>query len=271
MASHKNNQGGGGWLGIFIVIAIVLFVVAWTLSAVGHVLGLTPTYDEAFNSSDGWVSEHYRGVVVGYLLTVAFLGTVGYLAILALRAISDDAGIAHHARHALKRASYGAAVLLLLIVTLPIGARGVPGPQQAAVSSTTSPASDSVLIENDADELARERAARKAERARARRKAERQARARRARAARRQRERERLAALAAIETPEPEPALAEASSSGGDCDPNYEGACLDPSSSDYDCEGGSGDGPDYTGPVTVVGDDPYDLNRDDDPYACEVS
>ena len=49
-----------------------------------------------------------------------------------------------------------------------------------------------------------------------------------------------------------------------ECHPNYEGACLDEDSSDYDCEGGSGDGPDYTGIVTVIGGDPYDLDRDDD-------
>jgi hypothetical protein len=55
----------------------------------------------------------------------------------------------------------------------------------------------------------------------------------------------------------------------GGCDPNYEGACLDPNSPDYDCEGGSGDGPDYTGPVTVIGDDPFDLDRDGDGSACE--
>jgi ATPase subunit of ABC transporter with duplicated ATPase domains len=32
-----------------------------------------------------------------------------------------------------------------------------------------------------------------------------------------------------------------------ECDSNYSGACLDPYASDYDCEGGSGDGPEYTG------------------------
>jgi hypothetical protein len=53
------------------------------------------------------------------------------------------------------------------------------------------------------------------------------------------------------------------------CDPNYSGACLDPNSADYDCEGGTGDGPDYTGPVTVVGDDHYDLDSDGDGSACE--
>ena len=37
------------------------------------------------------------------------------------------------------------------------------------------------------------------------------------------------------------------------CDPNYDGGCLDPTSSDCDRAVGSGDGPDYRGPVTVVG------------------
>ena len=55
----------------------------------------------------------------------------------------------------------------------------------------------------------------------------------------------------------------------GDCDPNYTGACLKPDSPDYDCAGGSGDGPDYTGAVQSVGSDPYDLDRDGDGSACE--
>jgi hypothetical protein len=59
------------------------------------------------------------------------------------------------------------------------------------------------------------------------------------------------------------------SGGGSDCDSNYAGQCLDPSSPDYDCEGGSGDGPDYTGPVTVAGDDHVGLDRDGDGSACE--
>jgi hypothetical protein len=58
---------------------------------------------------------------------------------------------------------------------------------------------------------------------------------------------------------------------GSGCDPNYSGACLDPNSPDYDCAGGSGDGPDYTGRVEVVGDDHFDLDRDGDGVACEDS
>lgn len=53
------------------------------------------------------------------------------------------------------------------------------------------------------------------------------------------------------------------------CDPNYAGACV-PVASDVDCAGGSGDGPEYVqGPVRIVGDDVYDLNRDDDNIACD--
>jgi hypothetical protein len=53
------------------------------------------------------------------------------------------------------------------------------------------------------------------------------------------------------------------------CDPSYEGECLDPSASDYDCVGGSGDGPEYTGTVSVVGDDHFGLDRDGDGIGCE--
>ena len=54
------------------------------------------------------------------------------------------------------------------------------------------------------------------------------------------------------------------------CDPNYSG-CLDPNAYDYDCLGGSGDGPRYTGPIRVYGDDHYDLDRDGDGIACDES
>lgn len=52
------------------------------------------------------------------------------------------------------------------------------------------------------------------------------------------------------------------------CTPGYD-PCLPPAS-DYDCAGGSGDGPGYaTGPVRISGSDPYDLDRDGDGIACE--
>lgn len=53
------------------------------------------------------------------------------------------------------------------------------------------------------------------------------------------------------------------------CDPNYSGPCV-PIASDVDCAGGSGNGPAYvSGPVTVVGNDIYDLDRDGDGTGCD--
>jgi len=65
-------------------------------------------------------------------------------------------------------------------------------------------------------------------------------------------------------------AAEEAEAAGEQCDPNYTGACLDPNSYDYDCAGGSGDGPDFTGTVEIVGGDPYELDRDGDGIACDA-
>ena len=57
-----------------------------------------------------------------------------------------------------------------------------------------------------------------------------------------------------------------ASGGGGNCTPGYS-PCLPPAS-DYDCEGGSGDGPKYTGTVQVTGSDPYELDGDGDGTGC---
>lgn len=54
------------------------------------------------------------------------------------------------------------------------------------------------------------------------------------------------------------------------CHSSYEGACLLVGAGDYDCAGGSGNGPYYvTGPVYVVGPDEFDLDRDGDGVGCE--
>lgn len=84
---------------------------------------------------------------------------------------------------------------------------------------------------------------------------------------RQQAQAEAKALAAPAPAPEPEP---EAEQAGSGCDPNYSGACLDPNSPDYDCEGGSGDGPDYVGIVQVVGSDVYDLDADGDGTACDT-
>lgn len=68
----------------------------------------------------------------------------------------------------------------------------------------------------------------------------------------------------------PPPPPAPPSGGGGGCDPNYAGACLNPNASDYDCAGGSGNGPLYVqGPITVVGNDHFGLDSDGDGIACE--
>jgi beta-lactam-binding protein with PASTA domain len=51
------------------------------------------------------------------------------------------------------------------------------------------------------------------------------------------------------------------------CTPGYS-PCLPPAL-DYDCSGGTGDGPEYSGPVKVFGSDPYGLDADGDGYGCE--
>ena len=68
---------------------------------------------------------------------------------------------------------------------------------------------------------------------------------------------------------DPSPGANPAALDRRSCDPNYKGECLDPDAFDYDCAGGSGDGPGYAGRVEVVGDDPYGLDADGDGFGCE--
>jgi hypothetical protein len=54
------------------------------------------------------------------------------------------------------------------------------------------------------------------------------------------------------------------------CDPAYPGVCLHEGIGDYDCAGGSGNGPNYVdGPIRVLPPDPFDLDRDGDGWGCE--
>jgi hypothetical protein len=54
------------------------------------------------------------------------------------------------------------------------------------------------------------------------------------------------------------------------CDPSYPDVCLDPAVEDYDCAGGSGNGPEYVeGPIRVRAPDPFDLDREGDGWGCE--
>jgi hypothetical protein len=78
------------------------------------------------------------------------------------------------------------------------------------------------------------------------------------------------ATAAALMLLAPTPALAKKKPPAArHCHPSYVGACLDPKASDYDCIGGSGNGPKYTGPVRVVGPDVFRLDADHDGLGCE--
>lgn len=71
-------------------------------------------------------------------------------------------------------------------------------------------------------------------------------------------------------TQEPTPAPIFPVAPPSNCHPSYEGGCLAIGRGDYDCAGGSGNGPNYiAGPIYVVGPDEYQLDREGDGVACE--
>ena len=71
--------------------------------------------------------------------------------------------------------------------------------------------------------------------------------------------------------PNPPPDGGGGGGGGGGCTPGYS-PCLPLGPSDYDCAGGSGNGPAYTEPGVVYqvsGSDPYGLDADNDGRGCE--
>jgi hypothetical protein len=73
------------------------------------------------------------------------------------------------------------------------------------------------------------------------------------------------AALGALAAPDGPPAAAS-----GACDRSYPDLCLNPNAEDYDCQGGSGNGPRYVdGPIRVRPPDQFDLDSDGDGLGCE--
>jgi len=70
--------------------------------------------------------------------------------------------------------------------------------------------------------------------------------------------------------PTPRPTPKPTKKPAARCHPSYKGACLKIGAGDYDCAGGSGNGPNYVaGPIRVVGPDVFDLDRDADGIGCE--
>jgi hypothetical protein len=81
-------------------------------------------------------------------------------------------------------------------------------------------------------------------------------------------------AVPAAPTP---PAQMSSPAPASNCHPSYQGGtdtatggCIRKGIGDYDCSGGSGNGPNYVrGPVRVVGPDEFALDADHDGVACE--
>jgi hypothetical protein len=73
----------------------------------------------------------------------------------------------------------------------------------------------------------------------------------------------------ATQAPPPQAPVLQPTATTQQCHPSYKGACLLPNASDYDCLGGGGNGPYYTGRVIVVGPDVFGLDRDHDGVGCE--
>jgi hypothetical protein len=54
------------------------------------------------------------------------------------------------------------------------------------------------------------------------------------------------------------------------CDPSYPDVCIPRGAADYDCAGGTGNGPNYIrGPLRVLPPDPHDLDRDGNGIGCQ--
>lgn len=75
-------------------------------------------------------------------------------------------------------------------------------------------------------------------------------------------------ALLALGISASEPTLSSETGNPSNCHPSYSG-CLKMNAGDYDCAGGSGNGPNYTGQVQVFGADAFGLDRDHDGWGCE--
>jgi hypothetical protein len=83
------------------------------------------------------------------------------------------------------------------------------------------------------------------------------------------------AATAAPSVQQPPQQVQPAAQAGpSNCHPSYPSVCIPIGSADYDCAGGSGNGPNYVrGPIPVRHDvpdpDPHDLDRNHDGVGCE--
>jgi hypothetical protein len=75
-----------------------------------------------------------------------------------------------------------------------------------------------------------------------------------------------------VTSPPPTSPPPTAASTNSDCHPSYKGTCIPPDVSDADCAGGSGNGPWFVQEknISVVGPDPFDLDRDGNGVGCQT-
>jgi hypothetical protein len=78
-------------------------------------------------------------------------------------------------------------------------------------------------------------------------------------------------AAAAPQNPAPAPpTTTPPPAAPSNCDSAYPDSCLRDGIGDYDCAGGSGNGPNYvSGPIRVLPPDPFKLDADGDGVGCE--
>jgi hypothetical protein len=163
-----------------------------------------------------------------------------------------------------RRLTAYAVAILLVGIALGCGSEGSQPPDR--VSAPSQAERDEPARSSERQAARQERRAVRRARARLRRE---RARLRRERAqARRERARIRREREEARREREREQQEAQAESQQASCHPSYD-PCLDPNASDYDCAGGSGDGPAYTEFVTIKGPDDYGLDADGDGTGCE--
>ena len=80
----------------------------------------------------------------------------------------------------------------------------------------------------------------------------------------------RITVVIAKAPPSPPTTAPPPTSAPRNCNPSYSDVCLNPNAEDYDCAGGSGNGPLYVeGPISVRPPDPFGLDADDDGVGCE--
>lgn len=82
-----------------------------------------------------------------------------------------------------------------------------------------------------------------------------------------------VVALVIAKAPPPPPTTAPpppTTAAPRNCDPAYPDVCLHDGIGDYDCAGGTGNGPNYVeGPIRVLPPDPFDLDGNGDGIGCE--